>query len=67
MDEPSVNTGVGGVSLVDVELGADTEFDDVAVALSEMGLAISVGARAREKRDAMRMVAKGAMSTMSRW
>ena len=62
-----MNTRVGELSLVDVELGADTESDEVTVALRGMGLAISVGARAREKRDAMRMVAKGAMSTMSCW
>ena len=62
-----MNTRVGELSLVDVELGADTESDKVTVALRGMGLAINAGARAREKRDATRMVAKGAMSTMSCW
>ena len=62
-----MDTAVGELSLVDVELGADTESDDVVVALRGMGLAINAGARAREKRDATRMVANGAMSTMSCW
>ena len=62
-----MNTGVGELSLVDVELGADTKSDDVTVALRGMGLAINAGARAREKRDVTRMVVNGAISVMSCW
>ena len=62
-----MNTGVGELELVGVELGADTESDDVVMALRGMGLAINAGARAREKRDATRMVVNGAMSAMSYW